>query len=246
MTREPQSPLILVVDDEPAVRDFVTTVLVREGMEVVQAADGAAGLRLLGARGGAIDLLLLDVQLPDQDGFAVLDRVTGGGTGPPVVLMTGHGSIPDAAEAIRRGATDYLTKPLSATGLVKAVLAARTRGPVESGDSRQVGGAGPPSRPPTPTARIPVRLPGAGRPPKRFRKERPVFQVRCPQCTGATATRSRVRGLGWLPALLLLRPYRCVFCCCRFWRWPRRPPPAAGRAGPCCERTVTDDRRRPA
>jgi FixJ family two-component response regulator len=195
MMREPEAPPVHVVDDEPTVRDFVTTALAGEGMEVLQAADGAAALGLLGPRGGAIDGLLLDVQLPDHDGFAVLERVTGDGPGPPDVMMTGHGSIPDVVEAIWRGGADYLMKPLSVTGLVKAVLAGRARRPEESRDIWLVGGAEPLLPRLAPLVRISVSLPEAGGTPERFRKERPLFRVRCP---GAWPTERPGPGpVGW-------------------------------------------------
>jgi two-component system, NtrC family, nitrogen regulation response regulator NtrX len=101
---------ILVVDDEAAIRSTLSQILTYEKYRVVQAASGPAALRELGAE--SIDAVLLDIKMPGMDGFEVLDQVAALPAPPPVIVISGHGNIETAVEAVRRGAYDFLEKPL--------------------------------------------------------------------------------------------------------------------------------------
>jgi two-component system nitrogen regulation response regulator NtrX len=101
---------VLVVDDDAAIRDTLRMVLEYEGYEVVTAADGRAGLAELEA--GPADAVLLDIKMPGMDGLETLDRIVARGGAPPVLMISGHGDIATAVECTRRGAADFLEKPL--------------------------------------------------------------------------------------------------------------------------------------
>jgi DNA-binding response OmpR family regulator len=99
---------VLVVDDDPILRELVKRVLERWKHSVVTAADGAAGLRLVFSE--RPDLVVLDVDLPDMDGWQVLGRIRELGE-MPVLMLTAKGQELDKVRALRGGADDYLTKP---------------------------------------------------------------------------------------------------------------------------------------
>jgi two-component system nitrogen regulation response regulator NtrX len=101
---------ILVVDDEEAIRDALRMVLEYEGYETVLAADGRAGLAELD--GSPIGAVLLDIKMPGMDGMETLDRIVAREGAPPVLMISGHGDIATAVECTRRGAVDFLEKPL--------------------------------------------------------------------------------------------------------------------------------------
>lgn len=111
---------ILVVDDEPDIRDLVREILEDEGYRVSVAENGEAA-RAAFAR-GAPDLVLLDIWMPDVDGITLL-REWSSGDGPdcPVVVMSGHGTVETAIEATRLGAHDFVQKPISLARLLAIV-----------------------------------------------------------------------------------------------------------------------------
>ncbi len=111
---------ILVVDDESGIRLSLKGILEDEGFGVLEAESGERGLELLDA-GEAVDLVFLDIWLPGLDGLAVLARIKEDLPDLPVVMISGHGTIETAVTAIKRGAFDFIEKPLS---LEKVVLAA--------------------------------------------------------------------------------------------------------------------------
>ncbi|HMF08243.1 MAG TPA: sigma-54 dependent transcriptional regulator [Thermoanaerobaculia bacterium] len=100
---------ILVVDDDPGIRDALRMILEYEGYEVLMAADGRAGLAEV--ESSAPDAVLLDIKMPGMDGFETLDRIAAREGAPPVLMISGHGDIATAVEATRRGAVDFLEKP---------------------------------------------------------------------------------------------------------------------------------------
>jgi len=104
---------VLVVDDEPAIRQFLSGVLEDEGYAVESAESGEACLESLPA--GNFELVLLDIWLPGMDGMEVLSRIQEipFGERPVVVMISGHGSIEAAVKATKLGAFDFLEKPLS-------------------------------------------------------------------------------------------------------------------------------------
>ena len=115
------APHILVVDDEPDIRELVKEILEDEHYSVTSAADGAAARRAYQER--RPDLILLDIWMPDVDGITLLKEwqahdQTGDETMPPVVIMSGHGTVETAVEATRLGAYDFLEKPLSMAKLL--------------------------------------------------------------------------------------------------------------------------------
>ncbi len=101
---------VLVVDDEPGHRLMVRAVLADKGWRVAEAADGGSALAALRS-GQAVDVVLLDMRLPDMDGLAILRAVRELRPGLPVVMLTAFGSVGSAVEAMKKGAYDYLTKP---------------------------------------------------------------------------------------------------------------------------------------
>ncbi len=103
-------PRILVVDDERHQRDILKMILEGEGYEVPVA--GNARQALEEARSGPFDVVLTDLKMPDQSGIELLSELLRLQPGLCVILMTAHGSIDSAVEAMRQGAFDYLTKPL--------------------------------------------------------------------------------------------------------------------------------------
>jgi two-component system NtrC family response regulator/two-component system response regulator HydG len=108
---------ILIVDDERNARDALKSLLADEGYEVREASDGEEGLALLAEF--RPDAVLCDVRMPKMDGLTLLERARQDGHEALFIMMTAFGSIETAVEAMRRGAEDYLTKPLD----VSAVMA---------------------------------------------------------------------------------------------------------------------------
>ena len=100
---------ILIVDDDAHIRRLLADRLSANDYSVVEAEDGSKGLAEAGEQ--KPDLVLLDLQMPGMDGFAVLDRMREKFPDLPVVIMTAYGSIERAVEALKRGAYDFLPKP---------------------------------------------------------------------------------------------------------------------------------------
>jgi DNA-binding response OmpR family regulator len=116
-------PRILVVEDEAAIRDGLTDVLVYHGYQVDAVGDGRDGLKK--ALSGQYDLLLLDVMLPGRDGFAICDEVRKVDRDQPIIMLTAKTSDEDIVNGLSLGADDYIAKPFSIAQLVlrvKAVL----------------------------------------------------------------------------------------------------------------------------
>jgi DNA-binding response OmpR family regulator len=126
---------ILVVDDDPDIRSLVVELLLRAGHEIEEAPDGRSGLRALHA--SPPDLVLLDVSMPDMDGWQTLERIRDL-SDVPVIMLTARGDELERVRGLRAGADDYVTKPFGRQELVARVQAllrrsgARTRDPAES------------------------------------------------------------------------------------------------------------------
>ncbi len=101
---------ILVIDDERAIRNSLKEILTDEGYEVDTAEDGAIGLELAGK--GRYNVIFCDIKMPSVDGLEVLDRLGAEGSDAAVVMISGHGDIDTAVECIKKGAFDFIQKPL--------------------------------------------------------------------------------------------------------------------------------------
>ena len=110
---------ILVIDDEPSIVDAVATALRYEGFAVVEATTGREGLAL--AQTAAPDLVVLDVMLPDFDGFEVARRIRADGLTTPVLFLTARDALEDKIAGFSSGADDYVTKPFSLAEIVLRV-----------------------------------------------------------------------------------------------------------------------------
>lgn len=110
---------ILIVDDEPNVRLVFRTALESTGVDMAAAEDGEAALAWLQAN--PADLVLLDLQMPRIGGMEVLVQLRAAGNDVPVIIITAHGSIPDAVAAMKLGAIDFLAKPLTPETLRRTV-----------------------------------------------------------------------------------------------------------------------------
>ena len=104
-------PRVLVIDDEPAIRDSLRMILEYERYEVAGASNGPEGLVM--AQSQRPDLVVLDVKMPGMDGLEVLRKLRTFDPTLPVVVVSGHGTIATAREAMDAGAEDFLEKPLS-------------------------------------------------------------------------------------------------------------------------------------
>ena len=102
--------IVLVVDDEKSQRDILKTILEDEGYDVEVSANASNALNFIKER--SFDIILTDLKMPGSDGIDLLQKVLNKNTLMCVIIMTAHGTIDTAVEAMKRGAFDYLTKPL--------------------------------------------------------------------------------------------------------------------------------------
>jgi two-component system nitrogen regulation response regulator NtrX len=112
-------PRILVIDDEAAIRDSLKMVLEYEGYEVMQAATGEEGVKLVERE--SPDLVFLDIKMPGMDGMEVLQKLRHMVDNTPIVVFSGHATINAAVEATRLGAFDFIEKPLDTNRLMVTV-----------------------------------------------------------------------------------------------------------------------------
>jgi two-component system, OmpR family, response regulator len=134
MSDSDQIPSVLVVDDEPNIRELVQVALQFHGCAVTTAATGKDALRQ--AQTDRPDLIVLDVVLPDLDGFEVCRRLRSGGNEVPVIFLTARDTSSDTVTGLALGGDDYVTKPFSVESLVarvRAVLRRASRAPAGEG-----------------------------------------------------------------------------------------------------------------
>lgn len=116
---------ILLVDDETVFANNMSKLLTRRGYQVTAVNSGDAALQAL--MNNSFDLMVLDLKMPGMDGIAMMIEMRKLGLSTEVLILTGHGSIDTALEAIRLGAYDYATKPCEISDLVSKIEAAFER-----------------------------------------------------------------------------------------------------------------------
>lgn len=100
---------ILIIDDERSIRNVLKDILTNEGFKVEEAADGEEGLKKF--KTTSFDLVLCDIKMPKLDGLEFLDAVMQTNSEVPVIMISGHGNIETAVDAVKNGAFDYIAKP---------------------------------------------------------------------------------------------------------------------------------------
>lgn len=116
---------LLVVDDEPSIRELLAASLKFAGFDVVSAGDGTEALRM--AESHRPDLVVLDVMLPDMDGFTVTRRLRERGRDTPVLFLTARDETQDKIQGLTVGGDDYITKPFSLEEVVARIRAVLRR-----------------------------------------------------------------------------------------------------------------------
>jgi len=100
---------ILIIDDEKAIRKALTEILSAEGYKTEEASDGEEGLKKFKER--SYDVVLCDIKMPKLDGIEFLQKATESNADVPVIMISGHGNIETAVDAVKKGAFDYISKP---------------------------------------------------------------------------------------------------------------------------------------
>ncbi len=113
-----ESPNILIVDDDLAVREVLSVLLSEEGYACTCAEDARTALELLPQ---GFHLVISDLKMPEHDGLWLLDRIRASDQEIAIIMLTGYGDTESAVDCLRRGATDYLLKPPKITELVRAI-----------------------------------------------------------------------------------------------------------------------------
>jgi two-component system response regulator ResD len=148
---------ILIVEDEPALRNLLKTCLVKEGYQVLEAKDGQEALDIF--YGENISLVILDIMLPKLDGFEVL-RTLRLESDVPVLILTARNTEYDELQGLRLGADDYITKPFSPAVLVSRVKAVLKRAGIFADNDITAGSLSPTFVPDRPVC-LSVKLPSA-------------------------------------------------------------------------------------
>ncbi|MBI5163658.1 MAG: response regulator [Magnetospirillum sp.] len=120
-------PHILVVDDDRDIRDLLARFLARHGLDVTTAADGAAMLKALDGR--RVDLVVLDLMMPGEDGLNLTRRLRAQGHTVPIVMLTAMGEEADRIVGLEMGADDYVPKPFNPRELLARIRAVLRRAP---------------------------------------------------------------------------------------------------------------------
>jgi two-component system nitrogen regulation response regulator NtrX len=100
---------ILIIDDEKAIRKTLSEILSYEGYKIEEASDGEEGLKKFKEK--TFDVVLCDIKMPKLDGIEFLDKAREANPDVPVIMISGHGTIETAVEAVKKGAYDYIAKP---------------------------------------------------------------------------------------------------------------------------------------
>lgn len=117
---------ILVIDDQRSIRSTLDDILTMEGYSVTTAEDGAKGIEAFNA--GDFDAVLTDIKMPNMDGMELLGKIAAEKPGCPVIMISGHGDIDTAVESIKKGAYDFIQKPLDLNRLLITVKNAVEKG----------------------------------------------------------------------------------------------------------------------
>ncbi|HSH67305.1 MAG TPA: response regulator, partial [Bacteroidia bacterium] len=112
-------PKILIIDDEKSIRKTLREILEYEKYLVDEATDGMEGISLLQKE--KYDVILCDIKMPKMDGIEVLEKITELNNDVPVVMISGHGTIETAVEAVKKGAFDFIAKPLDLNRLLVTI-----------------------------------------------------------------------------------------------------------------------------
>jgi two-component system nitrogen regulation response regulator NtrX len=112
-------PKILIIDDEKSIRKTLREILEYENFKVDEAGDGLEGFGMIEKE--KYDLILCDIKMPRMDGIELLEKVMGMGSDTPLVMISGHGNIETAVEAVKKGAFDYIAKPLDLNRLLVTI-----------------------------------------------------------------------------------------------------------------------------
>lgn len=110
---------ILIIDDEKSIRKTLREILEYEKYQVEEAADGSEGIELV--KKEKYDIILCDIKMPKMDGIEVLDKIMQLSADTPVVMISGHGNIETAVEAVKKGAFDFIAKPLDLNRLLVTI-----------------------------------------------------------------------------------------------------------------------------
>lgn len=110
---------ILIIDDEKSIRKTLREILEYEKYNVDEAADGMEGLNMIQKE--KYDIVLCDIKMPKMDGIEVLDKIMRLSVDTPVVMVSGHGNIETAVEAVKKGAFDFIAKPLDLNRLLVTI-----------------------------------------------------------------------------------------------------------------------------
>ncbi|MBM3427636.1 MAG: sigma-54-dependent Fis family transcriptional regulator, partial [Bacteroidetes bacterium] len=117
---------ILLVDDEASIRMALKEILEYESHTVIESPDALAALKAVGQE--TFDLIISDIKMPKMDGIEFLSKVKELGIDSPVVMITGHGSIETAVDALKKGAFDFIQKPLDLNRILVTVRNATQAG----------------------------------------------------------------------------------------------------------------------
>ena len=129
-----KSPKILIIDDEAPIRASLKEILEYENHQVMEAEDGAEGLKL--ATKFAFDVVFCDIKMPKMDGLEVLDALVEKGIDGRVIMISGHGTVETAVQAIKVGAFDFIQKPLDLNRILLTVRHALDQGQLEQETER--------------------------------------------------------------------------------------------------------------
>src|SRR5262245_7960317 len=131
------SKRILIVEDEPKTAAYLERGLVENGFEVVASCDGEEGLQK--ALAGGFDLIVLDVMLPERDGWSILAELRRAGDRTPVLFLTARDDVRDRVKGLRLGADDYLVKPFAFAELMARVESILRRTAASQPETVQIG-----------------------------------------------------------------------------------------------------------
>lgn len=137
MGKSIENLIVLLVDDEQFIRQLVGRLLRDVGVkEVMTATDGEEAVKKLNTYGGRVDLVILDLEMPNKNGFQVVQEVRNGAVGVdpqlPIIILTGHGQEDAVRSAVKLGVHGFLVKPMSRDALEKRMKIALESGPIDS------------------------------------------------------------------------------------------------------------------